>query len=80
MVESTQVAINGLSSKTELAMRDLMQTTEARTFFAQFAKAGDVVGGVKFTKDGALNDVSLNMYDYSYEKGEASVHTDMQNK
>ncbi len=34
----------------------------------------------KFGSTVALNDVSLNMYDYSYEKGEASVHTDMQNK
>lgn len=61
---------NGLSAKTQSAMKDLMKTAEGRAFFSQFAKAGDVVGGVKFTKDGALSNVTLNLWDYSYEKGE----------
>jgi hypothetical protein len=60
----------GLSSTTEAAMKDLMNTKEGRSFFAQFAKVGDVVGGVEFTKDGSLSNVTLNVWDYSYEKGE----------
>lgn len=47
-----------------------MQTKEGRAFFAQFAKAGDVVGGVKFDKDGALSFVTLKLFDYSYENGD----------
>jgi RHS repeat-associated protein len=63
------VAVSGLSTVTEKAMRDIISTEEGRSFFAQFAKAGDVVGGYEFTKDGALSDVTLNLWDYSYEQG-----------
>jgi RHS repeat-associated protein len=64
------VAIQGLSSTTESAMKDVMKTREGVAFFAQFAKAGDVLGDYTFTKDGTLSNVTLNMWDYSYEKGE----------
>lgn len=58
----------GLSPKTEEAMTDYMKTKEGRAFVSQFAKEGDVVGGYKFTENGALSDHTLNIWDYSYSK------------
>ena len=45
------VVTRGLSSTTNAAMKDLVSTKEGKAFFAQFAKAGDVVGDHTFTKD-----------------------------
>ena len=59
----------GLSATTQSALKDLMKTTEGRDFFGLFAKAGDVVGGYKFTKDGALSNKILSLRDYSFEEG-----------
>ena len=58
-----------LSKTTNAAMKDIMSTKEGVEFFAQFAKAGDEVGGHTFTKDGALSNVTLEVWDYSFEKG-----------
>jgi hypothetical protein len=49
---------------------DILKTKEVMAFFAQFAKAGDVLGEYTFTKDGTLSNVRLNVWDYSYEQGE----------
>jgi hypothetical protein len=62
--------IKGLSATTESAVMDILKTKEGMAFFAQFAKTGDVLGEYTFTKDGALSSVMLNVWDYSYEKGE----------
>jgi RHS repeat-associated protein len=59
----------GISSTTQSAIKDLMKTTEGRNFFGQFAKAGDVLGGHKFEKDGTLSDKTLTLQDYSFEEG-----------
>jgi hypothetical protein len=64
------IVTGGVSSTTNAALKDLVSTKEGRAFFAQFAKAGDIVGGHTFTKDGTLSNVILNLWDYSYEKGE----------
>jgi RHS repeat-associated protein len=55
----------GLSATTNAAMKDLLKTKEGLAFFAQFAKAGDAIGDYKFTKDGSLSNVTLNLWDYS---------------
>jgi RHS repeat-associated protein len=55
----------GLSPTTAAAVKDLMNTKEGKAFFAQFAKEGDEVGGYTFAQDGALSDVTLNLWDYS---------------
>ncbi|MPL56593.1 hypothetical protein SDC9_02079 [bioreactor metagenome] len=39
-------------NKNKLAMREFVNTKEGYEFFAKYAKAGDEIGGVKFTKDG----------------------------
>ncbi|GHT00793.1 hypothetical protein FACS189421_13220 [Bacteroidia bacterium] len=61
---------NGVSTTTNSALKDVLSTKEGVTFFAQFAKAGDVVGGYKFTKDGALSNVTLKLWDYAFENGD----------
>jgi hypothetical protein len=64
------VVTGGVSSTTNAALKDLVSTKEGKSFFAQFAKSGDVVGGYTFMEDGKLSNVTLNLWDYSYEKGE----------
>jgi RHS repeat-associated protein len=58
----------GLSNKTEAAMRDYVNTKEGRSFLSQYASAGDVVGGYKFEKDGALSNQIFEIKDFSFEK------------
>jgi len=68
------MAIEGrLSPKTELAMKDLMKTSEMREYFGQFAKKGDVVGGYTFTENGKLSDKILNINDFSFNEETGNV-------
>ncbi len=46
----------GLSQKTEEAMKDFMRTEDGQSFFSQFAKKGDVVGGYQFPTDSEFRD------------------------
>jgi RHS repeat-associated protein len=62
-----------VSSKTNAALRDVVNTKEGKAFFAQFAKTGDVVGGYIFTEDGKYSSVKLTLYDYSWEKETGNV-------
>lgn len=62
------VGTTGLSTKTQAAMNDYVKTTEGRAFLAQYASAGDVVGGYKFEKSGSLADQTFEIRDISYEK------------
>jgi len=58
-----------VSTTTQSALVDFMKTKEGQGFFGQFAKAGDIVGGYKFEKDGIYKDKTLTLRDYSFEEG-----------
>ena len=62
-----------VSSTTNASLTDQMNTKEGRAFFAQFAKAGDVVGGYTFTEDGKYSSTNLFVYDYSWEKETGNI-------
>ena len=62
-----------VSAKTNAALKDLLRTKEGRSFFGQFAKAGDVVGGHKFNQDGKYSSINLTIFDYSWEKETGNI-------
>jgi RHS repeat-associated protein len=62
-----------VSAKTESALKDLINTIEERSYFAQYAQKGDVVGGYTFQEDGKLNNVTLTLVDYSMDKENGNV-------
>jgi RHS repeat-associated protein len=62
-----------VSSTTNAALKDIMTTKEGRAFFAQFAKAGDVVGGYTFKENGKYSSTNLTLYDYSWEKETSNI-------
>jgi RHS repeat-associated protein len=62
-----------VSSTTNLALKDIVRTKEGREFFAQFAKAGDVVGGYTFKENGKHSSTNLTVFDYSWEKETGNV-------
>jgi RHS repeat-associated protein len=62
-------AKKGVSATTQTALKDFVKTTEGRSFFGQFAKKGDIVGGYTFTENGGLSDKILTLKDYSFEGG-----------
>lgn len=65
--------VGSLSKKTESAMRDYVSTKEGRAFLAQYASAGDVVGGYTFDKSGALSDQVFEIRDISLEKESGQI-------
>jgi hypothetical protein len=62
-----------VSSITNSALKDIVSTKEGRAFFAQFAKAGDVVGGYTFKENGKYSSINLTIYDYSWEKETGNI-------
>jgi hypothetical protein len=62
-----------LSAKTEAAMKDYIKTDEGKAYLAQFAKAGQIVGGYKFTEDGILSNHILNIMDLSFTKEKYNI-------
>jgi RHS repeat-associated protein len=62
-----------VSSATNAALKDIVGTKEGRAFFAQFAKAGDVVGGYTFEENGKYSSTNLTVYDYSWEKETGNI-------
>ena len=62
----------GLSSKGELTLKALMKTKRGRDFFAQFAAAGDEIGGYKFEKSGKLSKYNINVIDVNMRELEGN--------
>jgi RHS repeat-associated protein len=62
-----------VSSRTNAALKDIVSTKEGKEFFAQFAKAGDIVGGYTFKESGKYSSTNLTIYDYSWEKETGNV-------
>jgi len=58
----------GVSSKVESLLEDLVNTSEGLAYIGQFAKAGQIVGGHKFESDGEYSDHDLIIQEFSLSK------------
>jgi len=65
--DGTVMVSNEVSSSTQKAFTEVMQTKQGIAFFSMFAKKGEKLGNYTFTQDGELSNINLNIYDYSLE-------------
>lgn len=68
-----------MDSKTQKAMEAYAKTKEGRAFLAQYAKAGQKIGGIEFKEDGKYADQALNFKEYNQDsdrRGSTDIYDD----
>jgi RHS repeat-associated protein len=65
-----QVTFDKLSEETQEALKAFVSTKEGKAFLSDFAKEGDKIGDVEFTKDGKYSKHEVAIGDFSFYGGE----------